>query len=122
MNSINEIKDDTMLYASFNQDNTFFSVGTERGFRIYQTYPFTKPYEKIMNGGIGVVKMFYQSNFLALMGGGRIPKYNKNKLIIWDDCESKVISEIKFASSILNFKLKKDLILISSIYYFTFFY
>ena len=112
MNSINEIKDDSMLYASFNQDNSFFSVGTERGFRIYQTYPFTNHYERLMNGGIGVVEMLYKSNFLALMGGGRVPKYSKNKLIIWDDHENKVISELKFTTSIMNVKLKKDLLIV----------
>ena len=113
MNSINEIdEDDSMLYASFNQDNSFFSVGTERGFKIYQTFPFRDHYERIMNGGIGVVEMLYKSNFLALMGGGRVPKYGKNKLIIWDDHENKVISELKFTTTIMNVKLKKDLLIV----------
>jgi hypothetical protein len=112
MNSKNEIENDSMLYVSFNQDNSFFSVGTERGFRIYQTYPFTEHYERIMNGGIGVVEMLYKSNFLALMGGGRVPKYGKNKLIIWDDHENKVISELKFTTTIINIKLKKDLLFV----------
>ena len=113
MNSINEIdEDDSMLYASFNQDNSFFSVGTERGFRIYQTFPFRDHYERIMRGGIGVVEMLYKSNFLALMGGGRVPKYGKNKLVIWDDHESKVISELKFTTTIMTVKLKKDLLIV----------
>ena len=123
MNSINEKKDDSMLYVSFNQDNSFFSVGTERGFRIYQTYPFKDYYERIMNGGIGVVEMLYKSNFLALMGGGRVPKYSKNKLIIWDDHENKIISELKFTTSIMNVKLKKDLLFVvcqKRIYVFNF--
>ena len=112
MNSINEINDDSMLYVSFNQDNSFFSVGTERGFKIYQTYPFIEPYERIMNGGIGVVEMLYNSNFLALIGGGRVPKYSKNKLIIWDDHENKILSELKFTTSIMNIKLKKDFLFV----------
>ena len=112
MNSNNEIKDDSMLYVSFNQDNSFFSVGTERGYKIYQTFPFTEPYERIMNGGIGVVEMLYNSNFLALMGGGRVPKYSKNKLIIWDDNEDKIITDLKFTTSIINIKLKKDFLFV----------
>lgn len=112
MNSINEIKDDSMLYVSFNQDNSFFSVGTERGYKIYQTFPFTEPYERIMNGGIGVVEMLYNSNFLALMGGGRVPKYSKNKLVIWDDNEDKIITDLKFTTSIINIKLKKDFLFV----------
>ena len=112
MNSNNEIKDDSMLYISFNQDNSFFSVGTERGYKIYQTFPFTEPYERIMNGGIGVVEMLYNSNFLALMGGGRVPKYRKNKLVIWDDNEDKIITDLKFTTSIINIKLKKDFLFV----------
>ena len=112
MNSDNEIKDDSMLYVSFNQDNSFFSVGTERGYKIYQTFPFTDPYERIMNGGIGVVEMLYNSNFLALMGGGRVPKYSKNKLVIWDDNEDKIITDLKFTTSIINIKLKKDFLFV----------
>ena len=112
MNSNNEIKDDSMLYISFNQDNSFFSVGTERGYKIYQTFPFTEPYERIMNGGIGVVEMLYNSNFLALMGGGRVPKYSKNKLVIWDDNEDKIITDLKFTTSIINIKLKKDFLFV----------
>ena len=112
MNSNNEIKDDSMLYVSFNQDNSFFSVGTERGYKIYQTFPFTEPYERIMNGGIGVVEMLYNSNFLALMGGGRVPKYSKNKLVIWDDNEDKIITDLKFTTSIINIKLKKDFLFV----------
>ena len=104
MNSDNEIKDDSMLYVSFNQDNSFFSVGTERGYKIYQTFPFTEPYERIMNGGIGVVEMLYNSNFLALMGGGRVPKYSKNKY--------KIITDLKFTTSIINIKLKKDFLFV----------
>lgn len=29
-----------ILYISFNQDSSCFSVGTEKGFRIYSTLPF----------------------------------------------------------------------------------
>ena len=112
MNTINGVKDNSMLYVSFNQDNSFFSVGTERGFLIYQTYPYAEPYERKMNGGIGIVEMLYKSNFLALMGGGTIPKFSKNKVIIWDDHENRVISELKFTSTIMNIKLKKDFLFV----------
>ena len=112
MNSENRIKCDSMLYISFNQENTFFSIGTERGFLIYQTEPFKGPYERIMDGGIGIVEMIYNSNFLVLMGGGKIPKYNKNQVIIWDDYENKVISELKFTTEIISIKCVKDYILV----------
>ena len=111
MNEIQE-EDDTMISVSFNQDNSCFSLGTQRGFKIYQTYPFRGPYEKIMNGGIGAVEMLYKSNFLALLGGGISPKFNNNKVVIWDDYENKIISELKFITPIINIRLKKDLIFV----------
>ena len=61
-----------------------------------------------MQGGIGIVEMLYKSNVLALVGGGKNPKYSPNKLIIWDDYNTKVISELRFSSQIRNVKLKKQ--------------
>jgi hypothetical protein len=123
MNEINEVEDNTMLDASFNQDNSCFAIGTENGFKIYQTHPFKGPHIRKMNGGIGRAEMLYKSNFLALIGGGKIPKYNNNKVVIWDDHEKKVISELKFITPVINVKLKKDLIFIicqKRIYVFNF--
>jgi len=38
--------EDRMLYISYNQDTTGFSVGTEKGFKIFNTYPFELCYER----------------------------------------------------------------------------
>ena len=85
MNLNNGIQNSSILNISFNQDNSCFSIATEMGFKIYQIFPFKGPIERIMNGGIGVVEMLYKSNFVALLGGGKLPKFNNNKLVIWDD-------------------------------------
>lgn len=104
--------DDQMLYVSFNQDSSCFALGTERGFKIYNSFPFKDNFERVLEGGIGIVEMYYRSNIIALVGGGKNPKYNKNKVIIWDDYQAKVISELKFTSSIKNVKMKKDKIIV----------
>ena len=109
----NEEEENSMLYISFNQDNSFFSIGTEKGFSIYRTEPFTKePYVRDMNGGIGIVEMIENSNFLALMGGGKIPRYDKKKVVIYDDNLNKEICELKFANEIKLVKYKKNYLFI----------
>lgn len=123
MKKLNEIEDKSMLSLSFNQDNSCFAIGMESGFKIYQTYPLKGPVKRKMFGGIGSVEMFYKSNFLALLGGGKIPKFNNNRVVIWDDFEEKIISEIKFITPILGIKLKKNLLFIicqKRIYVFNF--
>ena len=97
-----------ILYVAFNQDSKCFSVGTETGFRIYNTNPFKLNFERTLGGGIGIVEMLYRCNILALVGGGKNPKFLTNKVIIWDDHQQKVIGELKFSTVVKSVKLKKD--------------
>ena len=108
----NNQKDDGLLYLSFNQDQTCLVVGTETGFRVYDTNPFKLRYQRILNGGIGIIEMMYKSNIFGLVGGGKNPKYTPNKVILWDDYQIKVLNEFKLTSSVKNLKLKKDKIII----------
>lgn len=52
--------------------------------------------------------MLRQTNILALVGGGENPKFPKNKVIIWDDSNDKIISELTFKSEIQNVILKTE--------------
>lgn len=61
-----------------------------------------------MEGGFGIVEMLYRSNILALVGSPKNQKYTPNKVILWDDHQSKVISELRFNTNVKNVKLKKD--------------
>jgi len=103
---------DHILYSSFNQDASCFVTGTEKGFRIYNSFPLKSNYERDLGGGIGIVEMLYRCNILALVGGGKKPKFNKNFVIFWDDKQEKIVSELRFESKILNLKLKKDKIIV----------
>jgi hypothetical protein len=69
------------LCTSFNQDSTHFAVGLKNGFRIYTTDPLRERMRRdFSDGGIGIVEMVERTNWIALVGGGREPKYPQNKV------------------------------------------
>ena len=123
MTSQQKQQNEEILYISFNQDSSYISVGTENGYKIFSSYPIYNFFNRNLKGGIGIIEMLYKSNILALVGGGKNPKFPENKLIIYDDKKQKKISEIIFKSNIINIKLKKDKIFsvtITKIFIFNF--
>ena len=107
-----EKENEQILYVSFNQDGSCFCVGTETGFRIYNSYPLKLTCTRKMDGGIGIIEMFNRSNILALVGGGSNPNFDKNKVILYDDSQEKIITEIIVIFNVLNVKLKRTKIFI----------
>ena len=112
-----------ILYLSFNQDTSCISIGSESGFKIVNTCPFLDLYFRDMKGGIGIVEMLNNTNILALVGGGKKPKYPVNEFILWDEEKGDKIGRIKLKQKILNVKLKEKKIYIvtsEKIYVFNF--
>lgn len=39
-------EEDQMIFANFNQDNSCFSIGTEKGYIIYNVYPYKEIFKR----------------------------------------------------------------------------
>ena len=101
-----------ILYIGYNYNSFYFTLGTDIGFQVYQTFPLALKFSRILKGGIGIVQVLLKSNIFCLVGGGKSPKYAPNKLIIWDDKKRKEVYDIRFNSFILNCFIKNKYIFI----------
>jgi WD40 repeat protein len=58
------------------------------------------------------VQMMGNANYLALVGGGRSPKFPQNKVIIWDDSKGKVALEITTLTAVRGVQLSKTRVVV----------
>ncbi|KAK9084202.1 hypothetical protein Scep_030673 [Stephania cephalantha] len=103
-----------LLHLSFNQDHGCFSAGTDRGFRIYNCDPFREVFRRVFDqgGGLGIVEMVFRWNIFAVVGGGSDPQYPPQKVLIWDDQQSRCTGELSFRSEVRAVRLRRDRIVV----------
>ena len=109
-NRINEL-----LFVDVNQDQSCFVVGTETGFRVYSIDPFRLTFSRSFEGasGLGFVAMLYRSNILALVGGGRNPRFQPHKVVLWDDRQPRPIAELSFRTSVKAVRMQREFIAVA---------
>lgn len=106
--------DEIELYSvSWNQDYGCFAAGTGRGFRIYNCDPFKETFRRdLKSGGFKIIEMLFRCNILALVGSKANTQYPPNKVIIWDDHQSRCIGEFSFRSEVRAVKLRRDRVVV----------
>jgi hypothetical protein len=109
-NGSNEVE---LISASWNQDYGCFAAGTSHGFRIYNCEPFKETFRRdLKSGGFKIVEMLFRCNILALVGADANSQYPPNKVLIWDDHQSRCIGEFSFRSEVRSVKLRRDRIVV----------
>ncbi|RDA95357.1 hypothetical protein CP533_3481 [Ophiocordyceps camponoti-saundersi (nom. inval.)] len=102
----------TVLSVSFNNDSSCFAVGLESGICVFHTKSCLLKASRDFNAGIGLVQMMGKTNYLALVGGGRSPKFAMNKAIIWDDMKGKVALDITALQPIRGIRLGRERVVV----------
>ncbi|ETS73925.1 hypothetical protein PFICI_13791 [Pestalotiopsis fici W106-1] len=97
----------TVLSVAFNNDASRFSIGLNTGLCVFHTSSCTLNMSREFNGGLALVQMMGSSNYIALVGGGRSPKYPNNKVMIWDEIKGKVALEITALTPIRGVQLTR---------------
>jgi len=105
-----------LRYLSFNQQSQFFAAGTGTGFHIFSCEPFKEKCHKEFGpkggSGVGIVEMLFQTNILALVGGGRNPRWPPNEVKIWDDSQDKAIGWLTFKQEVKAVKMRRDMVVV----------
>ncbi|KAK0717356.1 WD40-repeat-containing domain protein [Lasiosphaeria miniovina] len=101
-----------VLSITFNDDCKNFAVGLNTGFLIFESETCLAQTIREFNAGIGLVQMMGKANYIALVGGGRQPKFAANKLILWDERNSKSALEISALTPVRGVQLSKERIVV----------
>ncbi|KAI0385111.1 WD40 repeat-like protein [Hypomontagnella monticulosa] len=96
------------LSVTFNDDASRFVVGLDSGFCIFLSNSCQIQTARVFNAGLGLVQMMGNANYLALVGGGRSPKFPQNKAIIWDDSKGKIGLEIATLTAVRGVQISKS--------------
>ncbi|KAI1392042.1 WD40 repeat-like protein [Hypoxylon trugodes] len=96
------------LSVTFNSDASRFVVGLDSGFCIFLSNSSQIQTARVFNAGLGLVQMMGNANYLALVGGGRSPKFPQNKVIIWDDSKGKIALELATLTAVRGVQISKS--------------
>ncbi|KAK9275205.1 hypothetical protein L1049_022467 [Liquidambar formosana] len=95
-----------ILCASFNQDTSYFAIGTRDGFKIFDSNTGRLCYERAI-GAFIIVEMLFSSSLLAIVGAGEQPSLSPRRLCLFNTTTGTALRELNFLTSILAVRINK---------------
>ncbi|KAL8129718.1 hypothetical protein V2J09_018873 [Rumex salicifolius] len=95
-----------IICASFNQDASYFAVGTKLGFMIFDVDSGRLCYQKDI-GAFSIVEMRFSSSLLVIVGAGEQPALSPRRLCLFNTTTGTSLQELNFLTSILAVRLNK---------------
>ncbi|XP_014671280.1 PREDICTED: WD repeat domain phosphoinositide-interacting protein 4-like [Priapulus caudatus] len=104
----------SVISLRFNQDHSCFTCAMETGMRIFNVEPLVEKKRLAVEtvGSLGTVEMLHRTNLIAIVGGGALPKYAENTVLIWDDLEKRFVLELTFTLPVVGVRLRRDRIVV----------
>ncbi|XP_071955912.1 WD repeat domain phosphoinositide-interacting protein 4-like [Antedon mediterranea] len=104
-----------ILKLRFNQDHGCMSCAMESGARIYNIDPLTEKLHLDVDkvGSVSQVEMLKRTNLIAIVGGGSVPKFADNTVLIWDDYLKEFILEITLSMPVLAMRIREDKLIVA---------
>ncbi|XP_039119510.1 autophagy-related protein 18b isoform X2 [Dioscorea cayenensis subsp. rotundata] len=100
-----------ILCASFNQDNSYFSIGTRDGFKVFHASTGRLCYEKSL-GAFSIVEMLFSSSLLAIVGAGEQPSLSPRRLCLFNKVTGAPFRELNFLTSILAIRVNRKRLIV----------
>ncbi|KAJ3326686.1 WD repeat domain phosphoinositide-interacting protein 3, partial [Gonapodya sp. JEL0774] len=110
---------------------TCFTLATEDGFRVNVAEPCRERVRRdvlptashetstssgladglqtLPKGGISIASLLGRSNIVALVGGGKSPRWPPDRVVLWDDALEKVVAEIECRADVRAVKMTRDM-------------
>ena len=110
----NYMESDELLYTNISPDQTFLTVGSHSGFRVFQIHPFSLINES-SQGNYKIVELYENTQLLILVGAGEEAGYSPRRLSIFNTLSHEVICETHFDDSVLSVRTNKNRISVATI-------
>ncbi|KAL6185481.1 hypothetical protein ACLB2K_041614 [Fragaria x ananassa] len=92
-----------ILCASFNQDSSYFGIGTKHGFKVFDSNTGRLSYER----AFVIVEMLFCSSLLAIVGAGEEPSLSPRRLCLFNKTTGTALRELNFLTSILAVRMNR---------------